>query len=71
MTSLVVQGGAIWLGTRSGYIVLLDAAAVAVQDEGRSVKALQYCGEGKVKSIVSVPSTVSSGLKVCMLCVHR
>ena len=53
ITALALQGGAVWVGTRNGYILVLDSAAL---DEGRGepLLGLQYCGEGRVKSIVSL-----------------
>ena len=54
-----------WLGTRNGYLFLLDAAAV---EEGREVchLGLQHCGEGKVRNIVPLVTSghVSAKLEV-------
>ena len=50
ITSLAVQGGAVWLGTRNGYIFLLDGSAM--EDRSEPLLGLQFCGNGRVKSIV-------------------
>ena len=52
VTALAVQGGVVWLGTRNGFIFVLDSSAM---DEGKDpLLGLQYCGEGKVKSVVPI-----------------
>lgn len=56
ITALALQGKVVWLGTRGGYIILLDSAALT---EGREVVhlGLQHCGEGRVKNIVPLVSS--------------
>ena len=50
ITSLAVSGGAIWLGTRNGYLVVLDSYLML---EGKDpLLGLQHCGSGKVKCVV-------------------
>jgi leucine-rich repeat kinase 1 len=51
ITAMAVQGGGVWLGTRNGFIFLLDAAAV-LEKRGVAHLGLQHCGEGRVKNIV-------------------
>ena len=52
ITALAVRGGAIWLGTRSGYLLILDSS---LMEEGKApLLGLQQCGTGKVKCIVPV-----------------
>ena len=52
VTALAVQGGVVWLGTRCGFIFVLDGSAM---EEGKDpLLGLQYCGEGKVKSVVPI-----------------
>ena len=57
------------MGTRNGFIMLLDAAAIAGQDQEEALKAMQYCGEGRVKSIVSLSPRASNAasLKVSFI----
>ena len=50
ITALAVQGGVVWLGTRNGYLLLLDAAVM--EEGGDPLLGLQYCGEGKVRCII-------------------
>ena len=50
ITALAVQGGVVWLGTRNGYVLLLDAAVMEVG--GDPLLGLQYCAEGKVRCII-------------------
>ena len=50
VTALAVQGGVVWLGTRNGYVLLLDAAVM--EEGGDPLLGLQYCGEGKVRCII-------------------
>ena len=50
ITALAVQGGATWLGTRDGYLFILDSHSM---DEGKDpLLGIQKCGKGKVKCIV-------------------
>ena len=49
ITALVTHGAALWLGTRTGYILLLDPSALV--DGHNPLLGLQYCGEGKLKHI--------------------
>lgn len=63
ITALAVRGGAIWLGTRSGYLLVLDSS---LMEEGRApLLGLQQCGTGKVKCIVPI---VNATAKVQVLC---
>ena len=66
ITALAIQGGAVWLGTRSGYVFVLDAAMMDAA--GEPLMGLQYCGEGKVKSIVPLTpwKGVTPRLQVCV-----
>lgn len=50
ITSMLVQGGALWLGTRDGYILFLDS--YTMMDGKEPLLGLQQCGHGKVKCIV-------------------
>lgn len=52
ITALALQSHAVWLGTRSGYVMLLDANVLT--EGGDALLGLQFCGEGRVKSIVVV-----------------
>ena len=65
ITAMALQGRVVWLGTRNGYMFLLDTVAV---HEGREMAhlGLQHCGEGRVKNIVPLVSTkrVSAKLEV-------
>ena len=64
ITSLAVQGGVVWCGTKSGHLLILDAGKM---EEGvESLRGLQYCGEGKVKQIIPLKSqtTISHRLQV-------
>lgn len=70
ITALAIQGGAVWLGTRNGYVFVLDAA---MMDAGEgSLMGLQYCGQGKVKSIVPLTpwKGVTPRLQVCVVPMH-
>ena len=69
ISALTVEGGTVWMGTRNGFIMLLDAAAIAGQDQEEALKAMQYCGEGRVKSIVSLSPRGSNAasLKVSLI----
>lgn len=58
ITALVVRGHAVWLGTRSGYLFLLDASAIENQEQESAIKGFQYCGEGRVKGITPFPSSL-------------
>ncbi len=51
------------MGTRGGYITLLDAAAMEVGQD--ALLGLQHCGEGRVKSVV--PLTPRRGLVTAKL----
>ena len=57
---MAVNGGSIWLGTRNGYLVVLDSYLMV---EGKDpLLGLQSCGVGKVKCIVPLvplPKAVS------------
>ena len=54
---MLVQGGALWLGTRDGYLLLLDIYCML---EGKEpLLGLQHCGQGKVKCIVAISNTGS------------
>ena len=68
-----LQGRAVWVGTRSGYLILLDAAAVEEKKEVCHL-GLQHCGEGKVKNIIPIVSSrkLSANLEVynCILSLH-
>ncbi|XP_003391989.2 PREDICTED: uncharacterized protein LOC100636182 [Amphimedon queenslandica] len=58
ITALVVRGHAVWLGTRSGYLFLLDASAIENQEQETAIKGFQYCGDGRVKGITPFPSSL-------------
>ena len=65
ITAMSLHGKGVWLGTRNGYLFLLDSAAV---EEGRDSchLGLQHCGEGKIKNIVPLVSSrhISAKLEV-------
>ena len=68
ITSLLMEGGALWLGTRDGYLLLLDLYSML---EGREpLLGLQYCGFGKVKCIAAIGSASSSKLQVSAMWTH-
>lgn len=50
ITALAVKGGALWLGTRNGYLLILDS--FMMEDRKDPLLGLQQCGQGKVKCIV-------------------
>lgn len=54
ISALLIQGGAIWLGTRNGHILLLDSSTIEKQNQNDCLRGLQHCGDGRVKSIVPV-----------------
>lgn len=60
ITSLAVKNRALWLGTRNGYLLILDSY---LMEEGKDpLLGLQHCGCGKVKCIVPLnplPSATS------------
>lgn len=64
---MALQGNGVWLGTRNGFIFLLDAAAVL---EGREVAhlGLQHCGNGRVKNIVPLVSSKQASAKLEVEC---
>ena len=47
-----------WMGTRSGYLFLLDASAIEKQEQEMAIKGFQYCGDGRVKGITPFPSSL-------------
>ena len=65
ITAMSLQGRAVWLGTRNGYLILLDAAAVEEKRETCHL-GLQHCGDGKIKNIVPIVSSkkISANLEV-------
>lgn len=64
ITALAIKGGAIWLGTRSGYLLILDTFLMT---EGKDpLLGLQQCGRGKVKCIVPITNATSK-FQVCAL----
>ena len=67
ITALAIQGGAVWLGTRSGYIFVLDAAVMEAGED--PLLGLQYCGEGRVKCIIPLTpwKGVTPQLQVCCI----
>lgn len=67
ITALAVQGGAVWLGTRNGYIFILDS--YLMQERQDPLLGLQHCDQGKVKCIVPLKpsSAASSKLQVSLL----
>lgn len=52
ISALAVQRGAIWLGTRTGHLLLLDGALFEQHQD--CLRGHQFCGEGRVKSIVPI-----------------
>ena len=66
ITALMAHGAALWLGTRTGYILLLDPSALV--DGQNPLLGLQYCGKGKVKFIRPLvsPNKPTSKLEVTM-----
>ena len=64
ITALAVKGGALWLGTRNGYLLILDS--YLMEDDKYPLLGLQQCGQGKVKCIVPLTPlpTASSKLQV-------
>ncbi|CAI8010339.1 Leucine-rich repeat serine/threonine-protein kinase 1, partial [Geodia barretti] len=65
ITAMSLQGRAVWLGTRNGYLILLDAAAVEEKRETCHL-GLQHCGDGKIKNIIPIVSSkkISANLEV-------
>jgi len=61
ITSLLMEGGALWLGTRDGYLLLLDLYSMLEGHE--PLLGLQYCGSGKVKCVAAISSPSSSKLQ--------
>lgn len=70
ITALALHGGTVWLGSRNGYIFLLDASKMASKN-GDPLLGLQSCGEGKVKAIIPLKpwKGVTSKLEVAE-CLH-
>lgn len=64
ITSLAVKGGALWLGTRNGYVLIFDG--FLMEERKDPLLGLQQCGQGKVKSIVPLTllATATSKLQV-------
>ena len=50
ITAMTMRGGALWLGTRNGYLLILDS--YLMEEKGDPLLGLQQCGQGKVKCIV-------------------
>lgn len=46
------------MGTRSGYILLLDAAAITNHEQEKALRGMQYCGDGRIKGIAPFPLTL-------------
>lgn len=67
ITALAVQAGVVWLGTRNGYILILDAAVL--EDGGDPLLGLQFCGEGKVRCII--PLCPQKGLTANLEVTHE
>lgn len=66
ITALAVKGGAIWLGTRNGYLLILDTY---VMTEGKDpLLGMQQCGSGKVKCIVPITPLTTSRFQVRHMC---
>ena len=63
ITAMALHGRGVWLGTRSGYILLLDAGAVQERREACHL-GLQHCGEGRVKNIVPLVNTKKLSAKM-------
>lgn len=62
ITALAVQGGAIWLGTRNGYLFILDSY---LMEQGKApLLGLQQCGPGKVKCIVPLKPLANATSKL-------
>ncbi len=64
ISALLIDSGAVWIGTKNGYILLLDASSIEEGEQEKALRAIQYCGDGRVKSIASLNSGNSSNLKV-------
>ena len=61
ITALAVKGGAIWLGTRNGYLLILDTYMMT-NGGSDPLLGMQQCGSGKVKCIIPItplPNTTS------------
>lgn len=62
ITSLAVKNRALWLGTRNGYLLILDSY---LMEEGKDpLLGLQHCGSGKVKCIVPLNPLPSASSKL-------
>ncbi len=61
ITALAVRGRAIWLGTRNGYLLILDS--YLMQDGKDPLLGLQLCGLGRVKGIVPITPLSSTTSK--------
>eukprot|EP00731_Ephydatia_muelleri_P031118 Em0022g632a len=66
ITALMTHGAALWLGTRTGYILLLDPSALV--DGQNPLLGLQYCGKGKVKFIRPLVSPNKPTSKLEVVC---
>ncbi len=64
ISALLIDGGVVWTGTKNGYIALLDASAIEEGKQGQALRAIQYCGEGRIKTITSLNTAASSSMKV-------
>lgn len=64
VSALLVDGGVVWVGTRNGFLMLLDASAIERGEHEGALRALQYCGDGRIKSLASLKNKDSSSLRV-------
>ncbi len=65
ITSMLLQGGGLWLGTRNGYLLLLDIYSL-LEGKEDTLLGIQHCGQGKVKCIVAL-GTASSKLQASQM----
>lgn len=71
ISALLIDNGVAWVGTRNGFIILLDTSAIEEGKQEMAIRAMQYCGDGRVKSITSLKTSESSTLKVqCTLTLY-
>ena len=71
ITSMISHGGFLWLGTRDGYLIVLDSLSMVERKE--PLLGLQQCGQGKVKCIVPLTSgrsKLQARYHTHLACVH-
>lgn len=66
ITALAVKGGALWLGTRNGFLFILDS--YLMEERKGPLLGMQYCGQGKIKCIVPLTPLPNATSKLQVGC---